>query len=98
PSIGNKVWEDSNYNGIQDSGEKGLDGVTVKLYDATSGALKGTTVTDNGGWDLFDGLAAGNYKVEVTKDSGWYFTKTGAGTAGTDSDFTLTASGASTGR
>jgi protocatechuate 3,4-dioxygenase beta subunit len=87
-SIGNRVWEDLNYNGVQDSGEKGVDGVTVKLYDATSGALKGTSVTHDGGQYLFDDLAAGNYKVEVTNGSGWFFTKTGAGTDATDSDIT----------
>jgi protocatechuate 3,4-dioxygenase beta subunit len=87
-SIGNRVWEDANYNGVQDSGEKGVDGVTVKLYDAVSGALKGTTVTHDGGQYLFDDLAAGNYKVEVTNGSGWFFTKTDAGTDATDSDIT----------
>jgi serine-aspartate repeat-containing protein C/D/E len=89
-SIGNRVWEDLNYNGVQDSGEKGVDGVTVKLYDA-GGALKGTTVTHDGGQYLFDDLAAGSYKVEVTNSSGWYFTKTGAGNDATDSDITSVA-------
>ncbi|WP_343733224.1 SdrD B-like domain-containing protein [Duganella sp.] len=87
-SIGDKVWEDSNYNGIQDSGEKGVDGVTVKLYDAVTGALKGTTVTHDGGKYLFDDLLAGNYKVEVVNNSGWYFTKSGQGSDATDSDIT----------
>ncbi|RFP13729.1 SdrD B-like domain-containing protein [Duganella sp. BJB475] len=86
-SIGDTVWEDANYNGVKDSGEKGVDGVTVKLYDA-AGALKGTTVTHDGGQYLFNGLAAGSYKVEVTNGSGWYFTKTGMGTDVTDSDIT----------
>jgi protocatechuate 3,4-dioxygenase beta subunit len=95
-SIGNRVWEDSNYNGVQDTSEKGVDGVTVKLYDAATGALKGTTVTHDGGQYLFDDLVAGNYKVEVTNGSGWYFTKSGQGTDATDSDIT-TVSG-STGK
>lgn len=86
-SIGNLVWEDSNANGIQDAGEKGVDGVTVKLYDANN-VLKATTVTHDGGQYLFDGLTAGSYKVEVTNSSGWYFTKAGAGTDATDSDIT----------
>ncbi|MHA4871270.1 SdrD B-like domain-containing protein [Duganella sp. PWIR1] len=93
-SIGDKVWEDSNYNGIQDSGEKGVDGVTVKLYDATTGALKETTVTKDGGKYLFDDLAAGNYKVEVVNSSGWFFTKSGQGNDTNDSDIT-TVSGSS---
>ena len=88
-SIGDRVWEDSNYNGIQDSGEKGVDGVTVKLYDANTGALKATTVTHDGGQYLFDDLAAGSYKVEVTAGSGWYFTKSGQGTDANDSDITI---------
>ncbi|MBV7534453.1 carboxypeptidase regulatory-like domain-containing protein [Duganella sp. sic0402] len=86
-SIGDRVWEDANYNGVQDSGEKGVDGVTVKLYDA-AGKLQATTVTHDGGQYLFDDLAAGNYKVEVVNNSGWYFTKSGQGNDGNDSDVT----------
>jgi protocatechuate 3,4-dioxygenase beta subunit len=93
-SIGDKVWEDLNYNGVQDSGEKGVDGVTVKLYDATSGALKGSTTTHDGGQYLFDDLAAGSYKVEVITPNGYYFTKGGVGSDATDSDIT-TISGSS---
>nr|WP_315257127.1 SdrD B-like domain-containing protein [uncultured Duganella sp.] len=92
-SIGDRVWEDSNYNGIQDSGEKGVDGVTVKLYDA-AGKVVGTTVTHDGGQYLFDDLGAGTYKVEVVNDSGWYFTKSGQGNDSNDSDIT-TISGSS---
>jgi len=33
-SLGDFVWIDSNRNGIQDPGEKGLSGVTVNLYDS----------------------------------------------------------------
>ncbi|KQQ40375.1 hypothetical protein ASF61_06315 [Duganella sp. Leaf126] len=86
-SIGDRVWEDSNYNGVQDAGEKGVDGVTVKLYDANN-VLKATTVTHDGGQYLFGGLTAGNYKVEVTNGAGWYFTKSGMGSDATDSDIT----------
>ncbi|TFW29789.1 SdrD B-like domain-containing protein [Duganella callida] len=93
-SIGDKVWEDLNYNGIQDSGEKGVDGVTVKLYDANTGKVLGTTVTHDGGQYLFDDLAAGSYKVEVLTSSGWYFTKSGQGNDSNDSDIT-TVSGSS---
>ena len=51
--------------------------------------LKATTVTDDGGKYLFDGLIAGNYKVEVVNNSGWYFTKSGMGTDANDSDITV---------
>ncbi|MFC0168281.1 SdrD B-like domain-containing protein [Pseudoduganella danionis] len=94
-SIGNLVWEDSNYNGVQDAGEAGVDGVTVKLYDANN-VLKATTVTHDGGQYQFTGLAAGSYQVEVTNKTGYYFTKTGAGTSTTNSD--ITSVSGSTGR
>ena len=89
-SIGDTIWEDSNYNGVQDKGEKGVDGVTVKLYDGNN-VLKGTTVTHDGGQYLFGGLAAGNYKVEVVKANGWFFTKADVGDYATDSDVTSVA-------
>jgi protocatechuate 3,4-dioxygenase beta subunit len=43
--IGNRVWIDSNLDGLQDPGEPGVAGVTVRLYDA-EGTLLGTTITD----------------------------------------------------
>ncbi|WP_348697802.1 SdrD B-like domain-containing protein [Duganella fentianensis] len=94
-SIGNLVWEDSNYNGVQDAGEAGVDGVTVKLYDANN-VLKATTLTHDGGQYQFTGLSAGSYQVEVTNKTGYYFTKTGAGTSTTNSD--ITSISGSTGR
>jgi hypothetical protein len=33
-SVGDRVWEDMNYNGIQDAGEAGVKGVTVKLLNS----------------------------------------------------------------
>ncbi len=46
--IGNRVWLDSNHNGLQDAGEAGIDGVTVQLLDATD-TVVGTAVTSGGG-------------------------------------------------
>jgi hypothetical protein len=43
--IGNRVWLDSDRDGIQDAGENPIAGVTVRLYDST-GNLAGTAVTD----------------------------------------------------
>lgn len=66
-SLGNRVWRD-NGNGIQDAGEPGINGVTVKLYNGAS-QLVGTTTTAavNGvdGIYGFSGLAAGAYTVDV---------------------------------
>jgi len=55
--LGDFVWVDTNRNGVQDAGEPGVPGVTVKL---STGA---TTKTDAQGKYLFDGLPDGTYKV-----------------------------------
>ncbi|HEY3613743.1 MAG TPA: SdrD B-like domain-containing protein [Gaiellales bacterium] len=61
-ALGDRVWIDTDHNGIQDAGEVGVPGVGVTLHDA-SGATVGHTVTDANGLYLFDGLNAGTYHV-----------------------------------
>ncbi len=65
-SIGDFVFRDRNGNGIQDPTEGGIQGVTVKLYDATNTVIA-TTTTDASGKYLFDNLIAGSYVVEFVK-------------------------------
>ncbi len=70
-SLGNRVWNDVNNNGLIDSGETGINDVTVYLYaDANidgipDGAPIATQTTVGGGYYLFTGLSAGNYVVGV---------------------------------
>ncbi|RME56939.1 MAG: hypothetical protein D6790_14040, partial [Caldilineae bacterium] len=74
-SIGDRVWDDANGNGIQDVDESGIAGVTVKLYKA--GDLNNpiaTTTTDLDGLYSFDNLDPGNYVVEFILPSGKAFT------------------------
>ncbi|WP_288377993.1 SdrD B-like domain-containing protein, partial [uncultured Massilia sp.] len=63
-SLGDRVWHDANANGIQDAGEEGIAGVTVKLvrdqnqdgdFD-DAGELLGTATTDANGNYVFKGL------------------------------------------
>jgi uncharacterized repeat protein (TIGR01451 family) len=61
-SLGNYVWWDEDHNGVQDPLEEGINGVTVRLYDA-GGKLVQTTVTgpnpaapNNDGYYRFYGL------------------------------------------
>ncbi len=76
-SIGNLVWFDKNNNGLKDTNEVGLVGLTVKLYlDANNdnivdGAAIATTLTDQNGNYLFANLAPGNYIVGVTTVNGF---------------------------
>ena len=58
-SIGDFVWDDQNEDGIQDAGEPGVQGVTVRLYDGNGNQLAQTTTNSNGEY-LFDGLLAGD--------------------------------------
>ncbi|MES2626792.1 MAG: SdrD B-like domain-containing protein, partial [Pseudomonadota bacterium] len=85
-SIGDFVWEDSNMNGVQDSGEKGIANVTVKLLNS-AGTVVDTTTTNSTGKYLFDELNPGDYKIQVVKPSGFYITKQNQGSNdGLDSD------------
>ncbi len=61
-SLGDFVWHDDNNNGIQDSGETPVPGVTVTLYDS-GGNVLATTTTDGNGLYLFTDLPAGDYQV-----------------------------------
>jgi LPXTG-motif cell wall-anchored protein len=60
--LGDFVWVDTNRNGIQDSGEPAVAGVTATLKN-DQGTSLGTTTTDAGGKYLFDNLADGTYQV-----------------------------------
>ena len=77
-SLGDKVWFDSNENGIQDNGETGVANVDVKLFDC-SGALLSATQTDANGNYLFDHLAAGSYKIQFVIPNGYVFTSKNVG-------------------
>jgi protocatechuate 3,4-dioxygenase beta subunit len=86
-SLGDKVWYDANNNGIQDPGEGGVSGVTVRLINAATGAFVATTATDPQGNYLFPNLPAGSYKVLFTNlPIAYDFVTKGAGTAATGSD------------
>ena len=74
-SVGDFVWNDENVNGIQDVGELGIAGVTVRLYDLSgvSPVQIATTSTDSSGAYLFSGLNPGEYEVSFDLPSGFLF-------------------------
>lgn len=61
-SLGNFVWFDLNNDGLQTSGEPGVQGVMVTLYDNLGNEI-GVTTTDANGEYYFIGLAPGTYNV-----------------------------------
>lgn len=65
-ALGDRVWNDTNNNGLFDGGELGLDGVTVELWDANNlTTALATQTTSGGGYYTFTGLAAGDYIVRL---------------------------------
>jgi hypothetical protein len=79
------VWEDINGNGLQDSGEAGIGGVTVQLRDP-QGNLVQTTTTDAAGKYSFT-VNAGSYFVSVVAPAGYAPTEPDVGADDTvDSD------------
>jgi hypothetical protein len=79
-SLGNRVWNDANNNGLIDGGETGINGVTVRLLDENGlpvddpnqpGVQQDYVVsTANGGYYRFEGLPEGEYIVEVVTNTG----------------------------
>ncbi len=86
--IGDFVWEDLNYNGIQDSGEPGIANVTVKLYNA-AGILVQSVVSDASGKYSFDNVPAAQYELEFVAGTSYLPTRLQQGNTVSDSDIQI---------
>ena len=79
--IGNRVWKDTDNDGIQDANEVGIANVTVEIYDGTT--LIATTTTDpTGNWyfnnaNVTDGSAAAGVQAGLQPNKA-YTIKIGA--------------------
>ncbi len=74
-SIGDKVWNDLNKNGIQEPGEPGVPNIKVKLIDCSNGQILNTTTTNTNGNYLFTNVVSGSYKLKFYDlPGGWKFT------------------------
>ncbi|MFN5238543.1 MAG: SdrD B-like domain-containing protein, partial [Bacteroidota bacterium] len=71
--VGNLVWNDANFNGVQDAGEKGIADVPVELvWAGPDGDLNTNadnriynTVTNLSGQYYFSGIVKGTYRLRV---------------------------------
>ncbi len=90
-SVGNFVFVDNNADGIQNTGDQGINGITVNLLNDQN-MVVASTVTDfdgfgNAGFYLFYNLAAGDYLIEFEVPENVTFTTQDAGLDDThDSD------------
>jgi hypothetical protein len=55
--IGDRVWFDTNRNGVQDAGEDGIGGLRIDLLAADGVTVLATATTDANGYFLFSSLA-----------------------------------------
>ncbi|MBU1865641.1 MAG: carboxypeptidase regulatory-like domain-containing protein [Actinobacteria bacterium] len=95
-SIGDFVWEDLDADGVQDPGEEGIGGITVRLFDA-AGARVASTVTHGDGKYAFVGLPAGKYHIEIGIPNGLVASRRNRGSDDTaDSDINAAGVMAST--
>jgi hypothetical protein len=72
-SVGNLVWHDMNGDGIQNPGEPGLSGITVRLMNP-NGSISATTTTNTSGIYQFDNVVAGTYYLRFMPPSQYSFT------------------------
>ena len=105
-TLGDLVFDDRNNDGVRQSGESPIGGVTVRLLDGAgnpvvaNGVPVTATTAADGGY-LFTNLVPGNYRVEVVTPAG-YVSSTGgvgspfepvAGNPGNNVDHGTTAGG-----
>lgn len=84
-TIGDRVWHDTNGDGLQSSGESGIANIPVRLYNAL-GILVDTTRTNSTGNYLFENVQGGTYYLEFVKSGNYEFIFANAGADDKDSD------------
>lgn len=72
-SIGDFVWDDLNYNGLQDDSEPGLSNVEIVLLNFENLPVR-NTFSDENGYYIFDNVPVGTYSVRFGKKDGYLIT------------------------
>ncbi len=85
-SIGDRVWDDVDADGVQDAGEPGLANVTVQLWNTGRTFLFDQTTSNASGVYALIGSREGSYRVRAVLSSGAQFSPKNIGGASTDSD------------
>lgn len=70
--LAGRVFDDANNNGLHDTGEAGIEGATVRLFDESDNALLAEALTGPDGRYLFDAdLGPGTYRIEQVQPDGF---------------------------
>lgn len=81
-TLGDRLWYDTNGNGVQDDGEFGAAGADVGLFDPATGKELGKTTTGADGKYLFTDLSDGSYKLCFLPPNGYSFAGRDTGRSG----------------
>ncbi len=73
-TVGNRIWEDENANGLRERTEPPLSGVEVSLFAEGSPAPTAVVTTNRNGVYRFIGVDPGVYTVQVAAPAGMVFT------------------------
>ncbi|MBK9992830.1 MAG: DUF11 domain-containing protein [Saprospiraceae bacterium] len=85
-AYGDYVWHDRDVDGQQESGEEGVGGVTVMLFDAVSNQVERTSLTDQYGYYFFDHLLPKQYYAKFSKPANFESTVSNQGSELSDND------------
>jgi len=85
-SLGDKIWLDSNANGIQDANEKGIKDVNITLLYEDGTSTGKMTTSDENGMYKFEGLKPAKYKIKVSLPDGYKVTGQNSTDDAADSD------------
>ncbi|MGC8800360.1 MAG: SdrD B-like domain-containing protein [Chloroflexus sp.] len=84
-AIGNLVWFDANGNGLRDTGEPGVGGITVALRNSSGSTITTTTTLGDGSY-AFNNVTPGTYSLQITLPVGYTTTNNGSGSITVDDD------------
>lgn len=86
PGFEGLVWKDTNKDGIQNSNELGMPGITVSLFQS-NGNLSQTKTTNSQGIYSFENVLLGEYYLQFDRTAGYTFSPQNVGIDDTiDSD------------
>ena len=84
-TLGDRVWLDRNFNGIQDGNEEPVQGVKIAAY-TPGGVMVSEATSGFDGTYMLDGVAQGDYYVKFTAPVSFGFTIPHTGSDNVDND------------